>query len=169
MTERELDGGGSAGGEAAHEDPFELKVVQESGVGVGLVDDRGALGHGGAEVAEPCRSDGPVLSPEPRIDQVADIVVAAEHAVAQEDGYAVALVDVVDCAPAGVDRGGRHGRDSPAGFSHLGPVRVSHGGSSSKAAGLEQTTEGGGEASRGEPSTTLRSKLNVRAPAIVLV
>jgi hypothetical protein len=84
MTERELDGGGSPGGEAAHDDPFELKVVQKSGVGVGLVDDRGALGHGRAEVAEPCRSDGPVLSSEPKIDQVANVVMAAEHAVAQE-------------------------------------------------------------------------------------
>jgi hypothetical protein len=109
MTKGELDGGGSSGGEAAHDDPFELHVVKEGGVGVGLVGDRGALGHGRAEVAEPCRSDGPVFRPEPEIDQIAHIVVAAEHAVAQEDRYAVALVDVLECAPAGVDGCGRHG------------------------------------------------------------
>ena len=56
--------------------------------------------------------DGPVVRPEPELDELADVVVSSQHAVAEEDRDSATLVGVLERSPRCPDRDARDRRDA---------------------------------------------------------
>jgi hypothetical protein len=79
-----------------HDDLAQAEAVEQGGVDVSLVGDGRTSWHSRAEVAEPGGGDRSIVGAEPEVDEVADVVVAAEDPVAEEDRNADTVIDVLD-------------------------------------------------------------------------